>query len=124
MSLLEEPTALLEQHWVRVAHVDDFPSDAGACVKVAGQQVAVFNFAASGEWYACQNMCPHRGDMVLARGLIGDQNGTPKVACPQHKKTFSLCDGQSLSGDDYCIKTYEIRVEDGYVYVSAEPLSP
>ena len=31
--------------------------------------------------------------MVLARGLIGDQQGVPKVACPLHKKNFSLTDG-------------------------------
>jgi nitrite reductase (NADH) small subunit len=56
-------------------------------------------------------------DMVLARGLLGDQKGTPKVACPQHKKTFSLKSGECLSGDPYKIRTFPVRVEDGDVYV-------
>jgi hypothetical protein len=30
----------------------------------------------------CQNQCPHKGDMVLGRGLIGDEKGEPKVARP------------------------------------------
>ena len=57
--------------------------------------------------------------MVLARGLIGDQEGTPKVACPQHKKTFSLIDGHNLGGDEYSIKIYPVKVEQGFVYIGA-----
>ena len=85
MSLLieEQPTDIREKKWVRVAHCSDFPPDAGVCVKIAGKQIAVFNFAATDEWYACQNQCPHKKDMVLARGLIGDQGGTPKFASPR-----------------------------------------
>jgi nitrite reductase/ring-hydroxylating ferredoxin subunit len=56
-------------------------------------------------------------DMVLARGLLGDQQGVPKVACPQHKKTFSLKDGECLSGDSLRIRTFPVRVEDGHVLV-------
>ena len=40
-------------------------------------------------------------EFVLSRGMLGDQNGTPKVACPLHKKTFSLESGACLSGEDY-----------------------
>jgi NAD(P)H-dependent nitrite reductase small subunit len=56
-------------------------------------------------------------DMVLARGLIGDQQGVPKVACPLHKKNFSLTDGKCLSDDEYKILTFPVRVEDGWVHV-------
>jgi len=41
----------------------------------------------------------------------------PKVACPFHKKTFSLKTGLCLSGDEYEIKTYPVRVKDGKVFV-------
>ena len=66
----------------------------------------MFNFAPHRDWDACQNMCPHKRDMVLARGLIGDQKGTPKVACPRHKKTFLLIEGHNLGGEEYNIKIY------------------
>ena len=55
--------------------------------------------------------------LVLARGLLGDQKGTPKVACPQHKKTFSLKSGECLSGDPLKIRTFPVRIEDGFVLV-------
>lgn len=103
--------------WVTVGQTDDFPRNAGVCVKVGGQQVAVFRFAGRDEWYACQNMCPHRMDMVLSRGIIGDRDGIPKVACPQHKKTFSLCNGENLEGEGYSIRTYPVRVEGDRVAV-------
>ena len=83
--------------WVKVGTVGDFPYDGGATVKYGKTQIAVFNCASRDEWYATQNMCPHKKAFVLSRGLVGDANGIPKVACPLHKKTFSLETGESLS---------------------------
>ena len=64
-----------------------------------------------GEWYATQNSCPHKREMVLARGIVGDQAGAPKVACPLHKKTFDLRTGACLSGDALEIATFPVRVD-------------
>ena len=104
-------------HWKFAAWAADFPKDGGACVKINGLQIAVFHFADTGEWFACQNLCPHKRDNVLARGLIGSLGGEPKVACPQHKKTFSLKTGQCLSGENYSVQTFPVKVEEGKVYV-------
>jgi nitrite reductase (NADH) small subunit len=103
--------------WIPVARTEDFPADGGACVKVGNEQIAVFNFATLGKWFACQNMCPHKGDMVLSRGLIGDHAGVPKVACPMHKKTFCLESGRNLNGEDYQLTTYPVRVVEDEVYI-------
>lgn len=106
--------------WVRVAAVADFPPDGGLAVKYGSVQLAVFNFSSrgqAGEWYATQNMCPHKNAFVLSRGLMGDQAGEPKVACPNHKKTFSLRTGESLSGDPLSVTTFPVKVEGGEVYL-------
>lgn len=103
--------------WFKAAKTTDFLEDAGACVKYKDIQVAVFNFSRTNEWYACQNLCPHKMQMVLSRGMIGSQGEIPKVACPFHKKTFSLTTGECTSGDDYQIITYPIKIEDGFVFV-------
>ena len=55
--------------------------------------------------------------MVLSRGLLGDDEGIPKVACPLHKRTFSLETGKNLQGIEADIATYPVKVENGYVYV-------
>lgn len=103
--------------WFRAARVEDFPANGGACVKYGDQQIAVFNFTRRNEWYACQNLCPHKMQMALSRGMIGSHEGEPKVACPFHKKTFSLRDGQCLNAEEQKITVYPVRVENGFVYV-------
>jgi nitrite reductase (NADH) large subunit len=108
---------LIQTSWVKVGRVEDFPKDGGIAIRHGNAQIAVYQFSSRGEWYACQNMCPHMRDMVLARGLLGDQKGTPKVACPQHKKTFSLKTGECLSGDALKVRTFPVRVEAGEVFL-------
>jgi nitrite reductase (NADH) large subunit len=108
---------VLQRSWVRLARVDSFPKDGGRTLRYGNTQIAVFNFESRGEWYATQNKCPHMKDMVLGRGLIGDQQGVPKVACPLHKKSFSLVDGHCLGEDSYKILTFPVKVEDGWVHV-------
>merc|ERR1739844_580738 len=48
---------------------------------------------------------------------IGDSNGTPKVACPLHKKTFSLESGSEIDGD-LQILTFETKIEGDNVMVN------
>ncbi|MEO9512100.1 MAG: nitrite reductase small subunit NirD [Flavobacteriaceae bacterium] len=112
-------TTKLEQvnFWFKAASVKDFPIDGGACVKYKDRQIAVFNFARLNKWYACQNICPHKMEMVLSRGMIGDDKGIPKVACPLHKKTFSLEDGENLNGDLTPIATFPVKIENNFVYI-------
>lgn len=103
--------------WFKAASLDKFPKDGGVCVKYKDKQIAVFNFQRKGKWYACQNVCPHKMEMVLSRGMIGDDKGIPKVACPMHKKTFSLDSGENLNGDLEAIATYPVKIENNFVYI-------
>lgn len=112
-----ETTIAIE--WVLACYADDVPANGGACVKLREEQIAVYNFTRRGEWYATQNLCPHKQQMVLSRGMIGStgENCEPKVACPFHKNTFSLLNGQCLTNEEYSIKTFPVKVSDGRVYI-------
>lgn len=103
--------------WFKVGKTTDFPEDSGACVKHNTKQIAVYNFTRTGKWYATQNLCPHKMEMVLSIGMIGDKAGIPKVACPMHKKNFSLEDGSNLAGEDLKIAIYPVKIKDGNVYI-------
>ena len=107
--------------WFAACRTIDVPMNGGVCVKYKDEQIALFYFARRDEWYATQNMCPHRRQMVLSRGMTGSQGGEPKVACPFHKKTFSLVDGHCM-GDDNChsIKLYPVKVENNMVFIGVE----
>jgi len=113
---------LSDASWVKVGREDDFPDDGGLTVLYGKSQLAVFHFTSRGEWYATQNMCPHRRAFVLARGIIGDAAGMPKVACPLHKKNFSLETGACTTDEnEESILTFDVNVEDGNVYLKLPP---
>lgn len=103
--------------WYKAAEISKFPKNGGACVKYKDKQIAVFNFTREGTWYACQNLCPHKMEMVLSRGMIGEEQGEPKIACPMHKNTFSLKTGAHLNGALGKIETFPVKVVDGFVYL-------
>ena len=108
--------------WFKACKVEDIPENGGACLKYKEKQIAVFYFKRKNRWYACQNLCPHKMEMVLSRGMIGDANGIAKVACPMHKKTFSLTTGENLNGDLPPITTYPVKIEDDFVYIGFSDL--
>jgi nitrite reductase (NADH) small subunit len=114
-----EPTTKQKDRitWHMACHVDDIPADGGGCALIEGRQIAIFNFARRGEWYATDNQCPHRQQMAVSRGMIGSQDGEAKVACPFHKKTFSLQSGECLNDDAYKINTFPVKVKENMVYI-------
>jgi nitrite reductase (NADH) small subunit len=103
--------------WFKAAHVDNFPENGGACVKYKDMQIAVFNFSRRNEWFACQNLCPHKMQMALSRGMVGSLGDEPKVACPFHKKTFSLKTGECLNAEECSIAVFPVKIEDGFVHI-------
>jgi nitrite reductase (NADH) small subunit len=115
---LQDSTVYFDStNWFYACNVEDVPENEGVCVKYDEQQVALFHFTRLGEWFATQNECPHRQQMALSRGMIGTHGEEPKVACPFHKKTFSLRTGECLNGDECSIKNYPVKIENGKVFI-------
>lgn len=103
--------------WFEAGPAEDYPTDGGLCIQYGDLQIAVFNFSRRNDWYATQNLCPHKNQMILSRGMIGSEGDEPKVACPFHKNTFSLKSGENINGNECTLATYPVKVEDGKVYV-------
>ena len=106
--------------WLKACRVEDAVENGGVCVKYGEDQIALFYFTRRNEWFATQNECPHRKQMALSRGMLGSLTDEPKIACPFHKKTFSLHTGKCLNGDECAIKTYPVKVENGTVYIGTK----
>lgn len=111
------PSSGVGGNWFYACREEQVPENGGVCVKHNDLQIALFKFNRLNEWYATQNECPHRRQMALSRGMIGTHGEEPKVACPFHKRTFSLKTGECLNGDECAIKTYPVKVEEGKVYI-------
>lgn len=107
-----------QKSWVEVGDVSDFLPNVGTPILYGDSQLAVFNNKQVGEWYCTQNMCPHKQAFVLSQGIIGDSSETPKVACPLHKKTFNLENGEQIGADDdLSILTFPVKLEGSKVLV-------
>ncbi|HMH23242.1 MAG TPA: nitrite reductase small subunit NirD [Puia sp.] len=106
--------------WFPVCNVTDvagIAENGGVCVKYKEQQIALFYFTSRNEWYATQNECPHKRQMALSRGMTGSSGDEPKVACPFHKKTFSLITGNCLNGDECAIRTYPVQIRQNTIFI-------
>ena len=96
--------------WVDVCSLDAIAPNTGVCALVAGEQVAIFRVGTGDEIYALSNYDPFSKAFVLSRGLVGDRNGTLKVASPIYKQNFSLATGQCLDDETVTIPTFTVRV--------------
>ena len=105
---------------INLGQATEFTPELGACVKVGDKQVAVFYLPnTEQQWFAVDNYNPQNERVVLSRGIVGDQDGTPYVACPLHKYRYSLLDGSCLTDEQYSISCYKVELEDGNVILTA-----
>ncbi|GAA5494763.1 nitrite reductase (NADH) small subunit [Rubritalea squalenifaciens DSM 18772] len=104
---------------IKVGSVEDFPLHLGTCVKIGEQQIAIFRLPTLQTWYAVQNLNPQNQRMVLSRGITGDENGTPFVACPLHKHRYNLESGECLSDPSISLQTFVVKEEGGLIYLEA-----
>ncbi|HEY5621590.1 MAG TPA: nitrite reductase large subunit NirB [Pontiella sp.] len=112
-----EPVANTEKQWVCFGEASAVPTDGGATLKYGRHQIAVFNFSKLNKWFASQNLCPHKREMVLSRGLLGDVAGLPKVVCPMHKRAFSLETGEGLTDPELSITTFSVDIREGKIFI-------
>ena len=104
--------------WKPICRVDDIPVLGARRVQRAqGLEVAVFRTEAN-EVFALLDRCPHKGG-PLSQGIVFGNS----VACPLHNWTIGLCDGQAAAPDEGCTPRFQVKVEDGQVFLDAEELA-
>jgi nitrite reductase (NADH) small subunit len=96
---------------VLIGNVAAVPPGEGRTYDVDGLQIAVFH-TRSGEVFATQAACPHKGG-PLADGLVG--GGT--VICPLHDRTFDLRTGAGPEAD-CALTVYPVSLgDDGKIWL-------
>ncbi|XP_072294736.1 Rieske domain-containing protein [Eucyclogobius newberryi] len=96
------PAAELSDKSCRLLH-SSLGSDADVCL-----------FYVKGDFYAMDARCAHSGG-PLCEGDIEEADGVLKVFCPWHDYDFELRTGRS--GTSLQQQVYEVKLEDGDVYV-------
>ena len=106
--------------WVDICSISEIIPNTGVCALVKAQQVAIFRVGNGADVFAISNYDPFSKAFVLARGIVGDRNGIPKVASPIYKQNFNLLTGQCLDDETVSVPTFEVRVVEDRVQVAVE----
>ena len=101
-----------------ICRVEDIPVLGARRVQRAqGLEVAVFRTESDGV-FALLDRCPHKGG-PLSQGIVFGNS----VACPLHNWTIGLCDGQAAAPDEGCTPKFQVKVENGQVFLDAHELA-
>ena len=105
--------------WIDVCAVADITPDTGVAVLIGDLQIAVVRVGESDDQiFAVGNYDPFSHAFVIARGIVGDRGGTPKIASPIFKQSFDLATGQCLDDPNVKLPSYPTRVRDGRIAIS------
>jgi len=101
--------------FMKIANASDLPAGQAMVVEVAGRSIAVFNV--SGQLYALDNICSHRGG-PLGEGFVDQRNLT--VQCPWHGWVYSLANGASPLNSMARVEAFEVRFEGEEIKLALE----
>ena len=97
--------------WTKICPLNEIPKLGSRVVRNGNIDIGVFR-TEDDRVFALNNSCPHKGG-PLSQGIVfGD-----KVACPLHSWKISLIDGKAEEPDVGETACYQVKVEDGMVYL-------
>lgn len=107
--------------WIDVCAVDDIIPGTGRAALIDNTQVAIVRTRDGRHFYALSNFDPFSKAFVIARGIVGDHGGVPKISSPIFKQSFALTTGQCLDDASVRLPVFPVRVVGGRVFVAIEP---
>ncbi|HEY1534162.1 MAG TPA: nitrite reductase small subunit NirD [Polyangiaceae bacterium] len=106
-----------EVAWHDVCAIDDLLPGSGAAALIGSEQIAIIR-TRDGRLAALSNFDPFSKAFVIARGIVGDRAGVPKIASPIYKQSFALETGECLDDPDVRLTVFPIRLAGGRIQVS------
>ena len=97
-----------------VGPADTLAPGKGRTFAVGGREIAIYHV--DGNFFAMDDTCPHRGASLGA----GYQE-LGNVYCPMHGWKFSLATGACETNPDRPVKTHEVEIRDGGIWVRLNP---
>lgn len=97
---------------IKVADYLSLPERAGQAVSVNGEEIVLFRLT-TGEVKAVENRSPHRKGGTLNAALVSGLY----IYCPVYDLKISLENGKVQAPDTGEVKTYQVEVSDGDVYL-------
>lgn len=99
--------------WVAVAAVKDLQRRKKNLVQADGESIALF--MVGGRVFALRDICIHEQRSLSKGAILRD-----RVVCPGHQWQFDLETGW-VEEQERCQPSYDVKVQDGTVYVCPVP---
>ena len=105
---------MMADDWVEIGQEDELAPGQMKRVEAGGKRLLLCN--ADGKLYVVDEMCSHE-DYSLYLGCIQDG----RIKCSLHGSYFDLKTGKPVTEPaDEPIRTYDLRIENGSVWVNPE----
>ena len=111
---------MAELDWKDICALEDVVPGTGVAALVDEQQVAIVRSSDGATVYALSNFDPFSKAYVIARGIVGDRAGVPKIASPIFKQNFDLRSGVCLDDPNTSLEAYPVRVVAGRIQVALD----
>ncbi len=86
-------------------------------INYKGQLIAIVRN--KGEYFAIEDTCPHKG-APLSKGWV---NAHGDLLCPLHNYCYNLNTGRELNQLTQDARVYQVKIEEGGLYVDVESVS-
>ncbi len=106
-----------EVEWRDVCAIDDVLPGTGSAALIGDEQIAIVR-TRDGRLAALSNFDPFSKAFVIARGIVGDRAGVPKIASPIYKQSFALETGECMDDPGVRLTVFPVRVAGGRIQVS------
>ena len=97
--------------WKEVANLEEIPKLGARVLEVEDGSIALFR-TSDDQVFALRDACPHQQG-PLSQGIVAGHT----VTCPLHNWKIDLESGQALPPDEGCTNVYQVKVENGRVYL-------
>ncbi len=95
---------------IKIGTVDQFKEGEGIEKRILARGVAVFMH--NGKYYGIQSDCKH-----MRAPLVGCPVKDGVITCKWHSWTYDLETGKCLSNKGFDLKTYDVEIKDGSVFI-------
>jgi nitrite reductase/ring-hydroxylating ferredoxin subunit len=93
-----------------IGTVEKFPINQGVCIEIEGKRIAVFN--TTGQYYAIDDTCPHRGGSFAGGAL----NGTT-ANCPLHGAEVDVRTGMCGPPSPSPVTVYDVSCDGKELFI-------
>jgi nitrite reductase (NADH) small subunit len=97
--------------------LDSIPRRGARVLRIDDRSIALFR-TTDDRVYALEDRCPHRGG-PLSQGIVHGHC----VTCPLHDWIIDLESGEATGPDEGASARFDVRIEDGRIFVCSAPPS-